>query len=100
MLARILQDNQQDSPRIERFTSVLAISTLKSFMLSWLLLSRFWRNWTSEFILVKPETVFRWRKRKFQAFEQFGRPIRVESKGKKVSCRSAYDAWLWVEKGI
>jgi putative transposase len=33
-------------------------------------------------------------------FGQFGRPIRVESRGKRVSCRSAYDAWLWVEMGI
>jgi transposase InsO family protein len=33
-------------------------------------------------------------------FGQFGRPIRVENGGKKVSCRSAYDAWLWREMGI
>jgi transposase InsO family protein len=33
-------------------------------------------------------------------FGQFGRPIRVESSGNRVSCRSAYDAWLWVEMGI
>jgi len=33
-------------------------------------------------------------------FGQFGRPIRVESRGKRVSCRSAYDTWLWVEMGI
>jgi putative transposase len=32
-------------------------------------------------------------------FGQFGRPIGVESNGKRVSCRSAYDAWLWVEMG-
>jgi len=33
-------------------------------------------------------------------FGQFGRPIRVESRGRRVSCRSTYDAWLWVEMGI
>jgi len=33
-------------------------------------------------------------------FGQFGRPLRVESAGKSVSCRSAYDAWLWGEMGI
>jgi putative transposase len=31
---------------------------------------------------------------------QFGRPLRVEDAGKKVSCRSAYDEWLWQEMGI
>ena len=30
----------------------------------------------------------------------FGRPFRVESAGKRASCRSAYDAWLWQEMGI
>ncbi len=33
-------------------------------------------------------------------FGQFGRPFRVESAGKGVSCRSAFDAWLWEEMGI
>lgn len=33
-------------------------------------------------------------------FGHFGRPIRAESGGKRVSCRSAYDAWLWGEMGI
>ncbi len=33
-------------------------------------------------------------------FGQLGRPLRVECAGKKVSCRSAYDAWLWRVMGI
>ena len=33
-------------------------------------------------------------------FGQFGRPLRVEKDGKNISCRSAYDEWLWVEMGI
>jgi len=33
-------------------------------------------------------------------FGQFGRPLRVENAGKRVSCRSAYDEWLWDEMGI
>ncbi len=33
-------------------------------------------------------------------FGQFDRPIRVETGGKRVSCRSAYDEWLWQEMGI
>jgi putative transposase len=33
-------------------------------------------------------------------FGQFGRPIRLESGGKRVSCRSAYDEWLWAERDI
>ena len=33
-------------------------------------------------------------------FGQFGRPLRVENAGKRVSCRSAYDEWLWQEMGI
>jgi putative transposase len=33
-------------------------------------------------------------------FGQFGRPLRVENAGKKVSCRSAFDMWLWQEIGI
>jgi putative transposase len=36
--------------------------------LFWCLLSKIWRNWTSELILVRPETVIRWRKRKFREF--------------------------------
>ena len=36
--------------------------------LFWSLLSRFWKNWKSELILVSPETVIRWRKRKFRKF--------------------------------
>jgi putative transposase len=33
-------------------------------------------------------------------FGQLGRPLRVESAGKQVSCRSAFDVWLWQEMGI
>ena len=33
-------------------------------------------------------------------FGQLGRPFRVERAGKRVSCRSAYDEWLWQEMGI
>jgi hypothetical protein len=32
------------------------------------LLARVWEGWASELILVKPETVIRWRKRKFREF--------------------------------
>jgi len=33
-------------------------------------------------------------------FGQFGRPLIVENAGKRVSCRSALDEWLWQEMGI
>jgi putative transposase len=33
-------------------------------------------------------------------FGQFRRPLRVEKDGKHISCRSAYDEWLWIEMGI
>jgi putative transposase len=33
-------------------------------------------------------------------FGPFGRPLRVENAGERVSCRSAFDAWLWTEMGI
>jgi putative transposase len=33
-------------------------------------------------------------------FGQLGRPFPVENAGKKVSCRSAYDVWLWQEMDI
>jgi hypothetical protein len=33
-------------------------------------------------------------------FGQLGRAFRVERAGKRVSCRSAYDEWLWQEMGI
>ena len=36
--------------------------------LFWSLLSRIWKDWSSELILVKPETVIRWRKKKFRDF--------------------------------
>jgi hypothetical protein len=36
--------------------------------LFWSLLSRIWGDWTSELVLVKPETVIRWRERKFREF--------------------------------
>jgi hypothetical protein len=32
-------------------------------------------------------------------FGQFGRPLRVENAGKKLSCRSVFDKWLWQEMG-
>jgi hypothetical protein len=32
------------------------------------LLSRLWKNWESELVLVKPETVIRWRDRRFREF--------------------------------
>jgi hypothetical protein len=38
--------------------------------LFWFLLSKVWRDWASEIILVRPETVIRWRKRKFREFWQ------------------------------
>ena len=34
----------------------------------WSWLSRTWKHWKSELILVSPETVVRWRKRKFREF--------------------------------
>jgi len=34
----------------------------------WSLISRVWREWKSELIIVKPETVIRWRQRKFREF--------------------------------
>jgi hypothetical protein len=43
------------------------------------LLCTIWRDWSSELILVRPETVIRWRKRKFQEF------WRRKSKGKILS---------------
>jgi putative transposase len=36
--------------------------------LFWLLLSKLWGDWMSVLILVRPETVIRWRKRKFRDF--------------------------------
>jgi len=30
-------------------------------------------------------------------FGQLGRPLRVENAGERVSCRSAFDEWLWQE---
>ena len=33
-------------------------------------------------------------------FGQFGHPLPVENAGKRVSCRSAFDAWLFQEMGI
>ncbi len=36
--------------------------------LFWCLVSRVWQDWRSELILVRPETVIRWRKRKFREF--------------------------------
>ena len=36
--------------------------------LFWLALSRMWKDWRSELILIKPETVIRWRRKKFREF--------------------------------
>ena len=36
--------------------------------LFWSLLSKIWKDWKSELILLKPETVIRWRERKFREF--------------------------------
>ena len=37
--------------------------------LFWSLLSRIWRDWKSELIFVRPETVIRWRERKFREWK-------------------------------
>ena len=48
--------------------------------LFWSVVSRVWKEWRSELILVNPETVIRWRKRKFREFwwrksqSRIGRP--------------------------
>ncbi len=47
--------------------------------LFWSLISRVWKDWRPELILVRPETVIRWRKRKFREFwrrqsKRLGRP--------------------------
>jgi hypothetical protein len=36
--------------------------------LLWSLLSRIWKDWRSELVLVKPETVIRWSERRFREF--------------------------------
>ena len=36
--------------------------------LFWVLLSRLWKDWRSDLLVVRPETVIRWRKRKFREF--------------------------------
>ena len=36
--------------------------------LLWAWLARVWKDWATELVLVKPETVIRWRKRKFREF--------------------------------
>jgi len=33
-------------------------------------------------------------------FGQLGRPLNVERAGKRISCRSTFDAWLWRVMGI
>ena len=44
--------------------------------LFWSLLSKVWSDWKSELVLIRPETVIRWRKRKFREF------WRIKSKGR------------------
>ena len=34
----------------------------------WVWLSRFWRNWRSSVLIVKPETVVRWHKQGFKLY--------------------------------
>jgi putative transposase len=62
---RILVLRQQLAVYKRRSKKPLLRSTDRLF---WSLLSRIWRDWTSELILVRPETVVRWRKRKFPEF--------------------------------
>jgi putative transposase len=33
-------------------------------------------------------------------FGQLGRPAQVENEGESLSCRSAFDVWIWEEMGI
>ena len=47
----------------------------------WILLSRFWKNWSETLIIVKPETVIRWHKQGFRKYwawkskrQRIGRP--------------------------
>jgi hypothetical protein len=131
--------------------------------LFWPLLSKIWRDWSLELILVRPETVIRWRRRKFREFwrkksrrgsgrpaipygaieskghplqrdraskprvewtkqqvrnacfdeqpkflihdndgkfGQLGRPLGAETAGKRISCRTTFDVWLWQVMGI
>ena len=36
--------------------------------LFWVVISRLWKDWRSELFVVRPETLIRWRKRKFREF--------------------------------
>jgi hypothetical protein len=55
--------------------------------LFWSLLSRIWRDWTSELILVRPETVIRWRERKYREF------WRRKSRGRPADRQSPMNTW-------
>jgi hypothetical protein len=61
--------------------------------LVWSLLSKIWRDWPSELTLVRPETVIRWRKRKFREFwrrksqGKTGRPACGHSRVERVASR-------------
>jgi putative transposase len=40
----------------------------KSDRIFWLLLSRFWRNWKETLVIVQPETVLRWHRKRFASY--------------------------------
>jgi putative transposase len=53
------------------------------------LLSKIWRDWISELILFRPETVIQWRKRKFREFwrrKSQGKPGRPSIPQKHIDC--------------
>jgi hypothetical protein len=85
--------------------------------LFWFLLSEIWRDWASEWILVRPETLIRWRNTRFleswraKSQGRSGRPAipnehidfirRISSHHPEYGeARIACDMWLWQEMGI
>jgi len=40
----------------------------KSDRVFWLLLSRFWGNWKETLVIVRPETVLRWHRKRFASY--------------------------------
>src|SRR5262245_27230604 len=103
------------APRLELMAEILALRQQLSILnrtakrpslrfqdrLFWIALSRFWRDWPSALLIVKPETVIKWHRQGFRLYARWkskagrpGRP-RIDAEIRELIRRLSQENPLW-----
>src|SRR5215470_8819098 len=103
------------APRLELMAEILALRQQLAILnrtakrpplrfqdrLFWIALARFWRNWRSALLFVKPETVLKWHRQGFRLFWRWkskagrpGRP-RIDAEIRELIHRLSRENPLW-----